>query len=94
MDNEKDLFEEFDEPIEIFDEDGNKSEFYLIQKKFKFLKIVFVMRKYLISARHLTKQIRHIGCFRYCVRLTSLILIKFMLRFRRKAGLVLHFTTE
>ena len=30
MENEKDLFEEFDEPIEIFDEDGNKSEFYLI----------------------------------------------------------------
>ena len=30
MENEKDLFEEFDEPIEIFDEDGNKLEYYLI----------------------------------------------------------------
>lgn len=30
MKNEKELFEELDEPIELYDEEGNKSEFFHI----------------------------------------------------------------
>lgn len=30
MDKQKDLVEQFDEPIELFDDEGNKSEFYHI----------------------------------------------------------------